>query len=267
MSTIDSPAAHEGHHTPDDIEIRMLTTAEQLVDVGAVFRQVWGSTTELVRIEMLMAIAHSGGYVAAPYDMTRGGEGGMIMGASVALLARHQGQPALHSHVTGILPGARSTGVGRAVKMHQRAWAAERGLDWIVWTFDPLVRRNAWFNIAVLGAEVHEYLDGFYGTMTDAINAGDVSDRLLVGWNVATDPDAPTLDGAGLTDRPDHILIPTPDDIVALRRTDPAAVAAWRDRSRRAITAAIDEGRPFVGFTRDGQYVVGPAPTSGLAGE
>lgn len=263
MSTIDSPAAHDENRSSDDIEIRMLTTAEQMVDVAAVFQQVWGSTTELVRLEMLMAISHSGGYVSAPYDMTRGGEGGMIMGASVAILAHHHGQPALHSHVTGILPGARSTGVGRALKMHQRAWAAERGLDWIVWTFDPLVRRNAWFNIAVLGAEVHEYLDGFYGTMTDAINAGDVSDRLLVAWNVHTDPEAPTLDGASVADRTDHLLIPTPDDIVALRRTDPSAVERWRHESREAMISALADRRPFVGFTRNGEYVVGPAPTNG----
>ena len=40
------------------------------------------------------------------------------------------------------------------MKLHQRAWAAASGLTWITWTFDPLVRRNAWFNIEVLGAHV-----------------------------------------------------------------------------------------------------------------
>ena len=46
------------------------------------------------------------------------------------------------------------------------------------------MRRNAWFNIHVLGAEVHEYLVDFYGPIDDAINAGDESDRLLVAWAV-----------------------------------------------------------------------------------
>ena len=76
------------------------------------------------------------------------------------------------------------------MKLHQQQWALDRGIEWIVWTFDPLVQRNAWFNIAILGAEVHEYLPYFYGTMTDAINAGDDSDRLLMAWSTATDPDA-----------------------------------------------------------------------------
>jgi hypothetical protein len=67
-------------------------------------------------------------------------------------------ESALHSHVTGVVDSMRHAGVGRAIKLHQRDWAAERGLDWITWTFDPLVRRNAWFNIAILGADVHSYL-------------------------------------------------------------------------------------------------------------
>jgi predicted GNAT superfamily acetyltransferase len=234
----------------DEIEILVLHSAEHMQGVVDVFQQVWGSRTELIRLEMLMAIAHAGGYVAAALD-----EQGTVLGASVALLAVHDGAPALHSHITGILPGVRQTGLGRRMKLHQQAWAAERGIDWIVWTYDPLVRRNAWFNIAVLGVEVHEYLDSFYGVMTDAINAGDESDRLLVAWSVATDPDHELFDGSGVDD---PLLLPTPEDIVALRRTAPAEVARWRSESRAAWHAALGEGRRVLGFSRDGDYVLGP---------
>ena len=244
--------------TPDSaIEIQVLTNADDMVVLGEVFQQVWGSLTELVRLEMLMAVSHSGGYVVGAFDTSRRSENhpnGQIIGASVALLATHHGHPALHSHVTGILPGARSTGLGRAMKLHQQSWARERGLEWIVWTFDPLVRRNAWFNIAILGAEVHEYLPAFYGKMTDAINAGDESDRLLMAWSTMTDLDAPVRDGSGIDA---HTLIPTPDDIIALRRTDPAAVAIWRTDNRAALQAVLAAGRPIIGFTRSGDYVVG----------
>jgi predicted GNAT superfamily acetyltransferase len=254
----EAPEPGEVPATPDStIEIRELTAADDMVIIGEVFQQVWGSMTELVRLEMLMAVSHSGGYVVGAFDMSRDSDShpnGQILGASIALLATHQGKPALHSHVTGILPGARSTGLGRAMKLHQQSWARERGIEWIVWTFDPLVRRNAWFNIAILGAEVHQYLPCFYGTMTDAINAGDESDRLLVAWSTATDPDAPLRDGTGGAA---HSFIPTPDDIVGLRRTDPAAVATWRASSREALTTALDAGRHVVGFTRNGEYVIG----------
>jgi predicted GNAT superfamily acetyltransferase len=223
-----------------------------MVELGEVFQQVWGSVTQLVTIEILMAVTHSGGYVSAAYE-TRGGNERML-GASVAILARHRGQPALHSHITGLLPGARRSGLGRAMKMHQREWAANHGIEWIVWTFDPLVRRNAWFNISVLGAEAHEYLPSFYGTMTDSINAGDDSDRLLLAWAVdevsPNSTDAADLAAAG------HLLVPTPEDIVALRRTNPGEVARWRSETRLALQTALDTGGRILGFTTNGEYVV-----------
>jgi predicted GNAT superfamily acetyltransferase len=263
MSTIDTangetPAAGAEPPPPKStIQIRALTIADEMVVMSDVFQQVWGSATEIIRLEMLMAISHAGGYVVGAFDMSRGDDGrGEILGASVGVLAVHHDQPALHSHVTGILPGARSTGLGRAMKLHQQQWALDRSIEWIVWTFDPLVRRNAWFNIAILGAEVHEYLPHFYGTMTDAINAGDDSDRLLMAWSTATNPHTAPRDGAAYLDQPGVTLIPTPDDIVALRRTDPNEVTRWRGSTRSALTEALTSGSQIVGFTRDGDYVV-----------
>ena len=232
-------------------EIRLLYTPEELGDVDAVLREVWGTDTPLVALELLVAIAHAGGYVAVA------DHGGRPVGASVGLLAVHDGRPALHSHVTGLLPAARELGVGRAMKLHQREWARARDLESIVWTFDPLVRRNAWFNIAVLGADIAAYLPSFYGTMTDAINGGDESDRLLVAWDLrAPIPSAP-LDGTGVGE--DRVLIPTPPDVVSLRRTDPESVAAWRRSTRDAFVAALAAGRSVAGFTRTGDYVMGSA--------
>ena len=127
-----------------------------------------------------------------------------------------------------------------------------------MWTFDPLVRRNAWFNLSVLGASVREYLPSFYGTMSDAINTGDRSDRLLVVWDVHRPVrdvgDVGTMPGPGAG------LVPTPADVVELRRTDPAAVARWRDEVADALHDAFAAGRPIVGFTRAGEYVIGSAP-------
>jgi predicted GNAT superfamily acetyltransferase len=205
-------------------------------------------STPLVSVEMLAAISHAGGYVAAAFDQDR------MVGASVGFLARHGGASALHSHVTGVVDSARHAGVGRAIKFHQRGWAAARDIEWITWTFDPLVRRNAWFNIAVLGADVHSYLPDFYGTMTDAINAGDASDRLYVAWRVSAQlPDRPR-DGSDVVGAE---FVPTPDDVVALRRTDPAEVARWRRRTREALSSALDARRRVLGFTADGNYVIG----------
>ncbi|MEL6892946.1 MAG: GNAT family N-acetyltransferase [Actinomycetota bacterium] len=285
MSTIDPSPTTEpgtdprasGSDGTDGVEIRMLHHAPEMRRIVQIFQQVWGSPNELVPIEMLMAISHAGGYVAGAFDITDVGRAetdetggadtevdsherdGRLLGASVGLLARHQGRPALHSHITGLLAGARSSGLGRAMKLHQQEWARRHDIEWIVWTFDPLVRRNAWFNIAVLGAEVHEYLPSFYGPMTDAMNAGDDTDRLLVAWRVDTDPDAPLRDGsASDADTGRRLEIPTPDDILTIRRTDPTEAARWRTDVREQLTAQLEAGRRVTGFTRDGSYVLEP---------
>lgn len=241
--------------TSSPVQMRLLRTPEEIGAVDEVFELTWGSGGKMP-LELLIAIAHSGGYVAAAYQDDR------LVGASIGLLARHLDRPALHSHVTAVVPALRHGGIGRIVKLHQRTWAIARGLEWITWTFDPLVRRNAWFNIALLGAEAHAYLPSFYGTMTDAINAGDESDRLQVAWDLSRDvPATPRDGGDALRSGADEVsLIPTPADVVELRRTDPHSVAAWRRDTRLALTTALDAGRPIVGFTRDGDYVIGPFP-------
>jgi predicted GNAT superfamily acetyltransferase len=137
------------------------------------------------------------------------------------------------------------------MKNHQRAWAAERGIDWIVWTFDPLVRRNAWFNIEVIGGHLTEYIVNFYGPMSDSINAHDESDRLVVAWPISPDVERPTASGATITTH-----VPTPEDIVVLRRTDPGAAADWRLRVRGELMPLLGAGGVVTGFTRTGEYVV-----------
>jgi len=236
--------------TDSSITIRAISTRDELLAHDALMQAVWGMSVPLVNVELLTAISHSGGYVAAAFDRDR------MIGASVGFLADHHGRPALHSHITGVVDSMRHAGIGRAIKLHQRAWAIERGLGWITWTFDPLVRRNAWFNIAILGADVDTYLPSFYGEMSDAINAGDDSDRLLMAWDMSAAVPATPRDGSDL---PDPVLIPTPFDIVELRRSDPSAVATWRSETRRALTEALDSGRRVLGFTRDGEYVIGSA--------
>lgn len=230
------------------LEIRTLHAADEMGAIVTVFSQVWGSVTPLVGVELLRAISHAGGYVAAAFDE------GHVIGASFGFLARHGGRPALHSHVTGILPGVQHSGVGRAMKLHQRAWAAEHELAWVTWTFDPLVRRNAWFNIEVLRAEVAEYLVDFYGPMTDSVNGSDETDRLLVAWS--TDPADDASVEAGRHVECTTVEVPTPDDVVVLRRTDPAAAHGWRERVRGELGGRLAAGARVCGFTREGAYVV-----------
>ena len=151
--------------------------------------------------------------------------------------------------MTGVSPRARGSHVGRALKLHQREWAASHGIPVVTWTFDPLVRRNAWFNISRLGARPVEYLINFYGRMPDAINAGDESDRLLMAWDVSVPLPTEALEALH------HRVIATPEDIERLRGTDPAAARHWRMRLREELMKPVAQGQ-VVGFTREGGYIL-----------
>ena len=222
--------------------IRSPDCVADLHRLASVFDEIWGTTCPVVRVELLRAVQHAGGYLSVAVEDDR------FVGGSFGFLGHHAGEPALHSHVTGVLPSVRHTGLGRALKLHQRAWAADRELAWIVWTFDPLVRRNAWFNLSVLGARVDEYLVDFYGPIDDAVNAGDETDRLLVAWPVR---DAPEVELPDTT-----TAVPTPEDIVELRRADPTAAADWRRRLRTELGGRLAAGGRVVGFSRAGEYLV-----------
>lgn len=233
-------------------------------------RQVWGTRPgddPPISLDVMCALAHTGGYVGGAFL------GEELVGAAAGFLASGA---SLHSHVAGVASQARGLGVGLALKEHQRAWAAERGLTSVSWTFDPLVRRNAYFNLVKLGARAVEYLPDFYGPMTDGINDGDVSDRLFVTWPVTPDPayapvtEAPesavtVLDEAGAV-RPGNgaeaLRCATPPDIERLREEEPGEARHWRAALGGVLGSAFADGYRIIGFTRSGWYLLARGGTA-----
>lgn len=214
------------------IEIRHLHSLDEMHALLAVADRVWGITPGgLVGADYLIALEHAGGYVAGAVDDSNG----EMVAASFGMLSRHGGEWCLHSHITGVVPELQGTGLGRRMKFHQRDWARAAGLAAITWTFDPLVRRNAWFNLRVLGAVGVEYLPNFYGPLNDDINGPDDSDRLLVRWSTSRGPAA----GGSEPPTSELVTVELPDDIVALRRTDPEAARLWRRTLRDELSPLL----------------------------
>ena len=122
------------------------------------------------------------------------------------------------------------------------------------WTFDPLVRRNAKLNIAKLGVDISAYHPNFYGDMSDALNSGDESDRLMVSWR--TDVDAPKA--RELITNPDlvDVLIEIPEDIVAIRSKNQNESMKWRMQVREQFLSAFAENGKVIGFSANNEYVV-----------
>lgn len=267
----------------DDAGVRVVELHHHadMPDVSRLFDAVWGRSggaASIMATEALTALAHAGAQVSGAY---RDGE---LVGATAAFLGlADDGEVFLHSHVTGVLPGADGRGVGRALKWHQRAWCLQRGIGRVRWTFDPLIRRNAVFNLVHLGARVVAWHDDVYGRMQDERNAGAPTDRLTVDWDLtaarvlaaaqgrAAEPDVSALRRAGAqpllqvagdgtphltpTDAPRR-LVQVPADIESLRREDPDLAIAWGAALRATLGHALTRGLRVGGFTRDGWYVL-----------
>lgn len=256
-----------------------LSELGDLRELERLLAEVWGRPGEPpISSDVLRALARSGNYVAGAYVDQRlvGGLVGWLGGVPPHELH-------LHSHILGVSTGSDARGLGFELKQHQRGWCLDRAVKVIEWTTDPLVRRNAYFNLTKLGARAGRYLVNFYGEMTDGINAGEESDRLLISWELES-PQAesaaggraaePSLDGllgegaarvvrVGAQGEPVAtpssarvLLCQVPDDIVAIRHSDPALARSWRMAVRTALVDAFDAGYSVMGATKSGWYVL-----------
>ncbi|MEZ3161611.1 GNAT family N-acetyltransferase [Microbacterium sp. BWT-B31] len=226
----------------DDIEIRSLEKIDEIFAASALFDAVWRGGGSGMPTNLLRALAQSGNYVVGVFS------GGRMVGASAAFFAAPAAR-SMHSHITGVLPEYQSLGLGRRLKQHQREWAFARDVGHITWTFDPLVARNAHFNLRVLGTRATEYLVNHYGAMDDGVNRGDQTDRLLVTWSLAAPPVPTPPDDRVVA----SVAIPT--DIAAIRAENPADAAAWRLRVREGFLARLADGLVVGGFDDERGYL------------
>lgn len=260
-----------------DVVVRALDSAEECHAAAELYAEIWATPSgeQPFPGEVLVALADSGNYAVGAFA----GDGhGELVGAAAGWLGTDAaGTRFLHSHIAGVRPGVRGRGVGQALKQHQRDWARGVGLAEIRWTFDPLVRRNAWINLTRLGAVGVRYVEDFYGLLDDAINAGEPTDRMVVHWSVHG-PTAPAAEHAAgahpvlesdrsggpviLDDAPPHadLAVWLPEDIEALRRTDLDLARRWRAAQRAVIVPAFDRGYRAVAVSPDGWLFLRRSP-------
>ena len=260
------------------VEVAPVTDADGAHRVSRLLSEIWATDGDqpIVAAEIIRTLAHVNGYGALALSGTE------PVGAALGFFGSDDLGTYLHSYVAGVKERVRGSNVGFALKLHQRAWALRHSLGRVTWTYDPLVRRNAYFNLVKLGATAVAFHRDFYGTMHDRVNAGDLSDRILIEWDLesrraldasALRPHVVDLDalggpavvrlavGAGErpevgTERGAIELVQIPADIVALRNANPDLARQWRLALRETLGAALEEGYRADGITRDGWYVV-----------
>ena len=230
------------------IEIRELHTLQEQFHARMIFDSVWPAANETqITANLLQAMVHSGSYLVGIFD------GSKVVGASLAFPSIDP-DIHLHSHMTAFIENYRDRGLGTQIKLHQWNWAKERNYQSITWTFDPLVRRNARFNILKLGADLIDYLPNFYGNMADELNHGDESDRITVRWDTTTDLPLPRHE---ITDPPyDAELIALTADIVEIRRSNPELSLKYRFEVRNSFLAAFSAGKKVIGYSVNNEYVL-----------
>ncbi|MDN4477015.1 hypothetical protein QQX10_03305 [Demequina sp. SYSU T00039] len=248
--------------TAAGVAVRPLTL-EECGTAAALLAGLWGVPP--VGLPVLVALHHTGHYVAGAFV------GADLVGVCVGIVS--PGDVGLHSHVTGVLPELAGHGVGAAIKLHQRAWCLERGIETIRWTFDPLVAGNAWFNFGRLGVTLERYVVDFYGETRGGTRPELGRDRVLVAWDLTrargpvavSGEELPLLLAADADGRPQvrtappdvpEAAIAVPRHIERIREEDPELRLAWRVALRETLTAALADGWRVTGFSRDGRYLL-----------
>ena len=245
------------------VKLRPLVSLEDAGEIVRVMTATWGNFQLLPR-EMIHALNHSGNI----------SWGAFVDEALVGYVLGWAGVDPkdglhIHSHMLAAIPDRRHKGVGYALKLAQRAQALDQGIHLVRWTFDPLVARNAWFNMGKLGAVADLFERNFYGEMGDVLNAGERSDRLVARWDLDPEPgpapaltrDAPVvLARSGDPERPAPQpsgpsetgagWVEIPADYAALRRSDPGLGVAWRDAVADAVASLMERGAIAVAFDK-----------------
>ncbi|MBZ0297193.1 MAG: GNAT family N-acetyltransferase [Anaerolineae bacterium] len=253
-----------------DIQYRLIDRPDEFEKVVDLEIEVWGlEPRDAVPGNLFRSLAHNGAVVIGAFDTTR--LVGMVFGFPTSK------PTALWSHMAGVHPDYQGMGIGFQLKQQQREWALANGYKTMGWTFDPMQRGNAKFNIDQIGAVSQVYHVDYYGPMRDTINAGLASDRLEVLWDFRKKPKpAPRSEGPFLVEMHDSNLrhsqvdlsqatynVEIPYELKTLKSIDIVKAQAWQLAVREALCDAFNRGYRVEGFAaRDGRcwYILQQQP-------
>lgn len=265
--------AERPHGLTPAIEIRHVRSRREFEDCVALQHATWGADfSERVPAAILKVSQRVGGITAGAFEPD-----GRLAGFVFGLTGVEQGTLVHWSDMLAVCTELRDHGIGRKLKEFQRDALLRLGVARIYWTFDPLVARNAHFNLNRLGARVVEYVPDMYGSDTgSSLHQGIGSDRFVVAWEIAADG-APRPPGAGALEaiRRSPILNPVnhqgrpaipdttaaaaplvlriaiPDVIERIQADSIPDAARWRASTRAAFTWALARGYQVRSFQRD----------------
>jgi predicted GNAT superfamily acetyltransferase len=225
----------------------------------------------------LISAAHNGGTLLGAYD------GPNLVGFVYGYLGMSGAKLYLFSQRMGVLPAYQSQGIGMRLKLAQRDEMLRKGIDLIVWTYDPLLGKNASLNIEKLGGIVRHYARDIYGAVSNPLQVGLSTDRFLLEWELMSDrvrqrirSKAPRpLASHWLKDGDHHfvnyvtwendlprpiasdlemdekaLLVQIPHDLNLIKKTDLGLARGWRESTRDIFETYFRRGYVTTGFAR-----------------
>lgn len=259
MAASEDPRIQMSH---DQISIKHCKGTKEFETCVELQQEVWKfSDAELAPMHLFVVAQEIGGQVIGAFDGTE------LIGFVISFPGVHAGaqgpRPYLHSHLLAVRDSYRNVHVGRRLKLAQRQDAMERGFDLIEWTFDPLEIKNAYLNIAKLGALVRRYSANHYGDSSSPLHRGLPTDRVIAEWWVKSRRVTGLLESNK-----------EPGFKVVQQVGVPAGIYAWRQserelpkatqvqtRNREDLSLAFSQGLSVLGYSRDadsnGSYLLG----------
>lgn len=218
------------------ISIEPLSDLKHLDEAVALQRTIWGYSDLDMESPALLVVAYRfAGQLLGAFDK------GKLIGIALAFFSASGNEIDLHSHRVGVLPNYQNQGVGKMLKLAQREDALARGIKLIHWTFDPLMRRNANFNLERLGGIAREYIPNLYGITSSPLHGGLPTDRLLIEWHLDSPRVLQVLGGKRLKPSAAAIRVTVPDLSV---HKDPELQLELR----KQLVEKLDSGYIITGF-------------------
>ncbi len=262
--------------TISDITIRPINTLADLRKCHEIQRVTWGFTDLMVfPYTQLISAAHNGGVLLGAYD------GPNLVGFVYGYLGMSGAKLYLFSQRMGVLPNYQNRGIGMKLKLAQRDQMLRDGIDLLVWTYDPLLGKNATLNIEKLGGIVRHYARDIYGAVKNPLQVGLSTDRFLLEWElmsdrvrerirspkprpraddwleqypcvnfVAWEGELPRPMAVDLAMEENVLLVQIPPDLNAIRRIDLNIARGWRESTRDIFETYFRRGFVLTGFGR-----------------
>ena len=267
--------------------IRPLKTLEECRQVVDLEKRVWGYTDgeDVVPAPVLIVSIKRGGVLLGAFDQSA-----EMLGFVYSIPGWKNGVPTQWSHMLGVVPDARSSGLGRQLKLAQRDATLAMGIELIEWTYDPLQAYNAHLNFAKLGIVVSTYEKNIYGESSSPLHRGSPTDRFIAEWHLhaahaerritasgplvrdASVASAPVVNPARpgawlepaegeLSHESRRVLVEIPTGFSDMQAQEPALALQWRLTTRRIFNTYFDRGYRAVDFflsreARRGHYLL-----------